>query len=102
MVVIRIDPPETIVLINQAHLFLEVCRPPVVLVGPRAPVLLASPRVTDLNQLRAVGQLLRVVDCEGVSIRHSKLVRVLVGAGACIAGASDHPAVGHLSVDVGP
>lgn len=102
MVSIRIDPPETIVLINQAHLFLEFFRPPVVFVGPRAPVLLASPRVTDLNELRAVAQLLRVVDREGVSIRHSKTVRVLVGASACKAGASDHPAVVHLTVDEGP
>lgn len=103
LVEICVHPPETIVLIDEADLLLEVFSPHrLVTVGPRAPVLLASPRIADLNQLRTVAQLLRVVDREGVSVWHSNAVRILVGARACVAGRGDHPAFVPLSVDVVP
>lgn len=90
MVVLCVDPPESIICINVVGLFFELIRPPPVTIGPGAMVLFAAPRIADSDQLRTIAQLHRAIDSEGVSIWHSNRVRILIRASACIASCGDH------------
>lgn len=78
MVVLRSDPPETILFVLPAGLFLVCFVPTPILVAPGTMVSLLAPWVTHLYQFLSCTELNRAIDCEGVAVGNSNTILVFV------------------------
>lgn len=103
LVVLSIDEPEAVIILDISSLFFIICSPSIVRITPGSFVLLVStPRITNLDQLGAIAELDSLLNCEGVPVGDSNVIRILVRTRECIASASHHVTSSYLRVDLVP
>ena len=78
MVVLRSDPPQTILFVLPVGLFLVCFVPAIILVAPGTMVSLLAPWVAHLYQFLSCTELNGAIDCEGVAEGNSNIILVFV------------------------